>query len=233
MSVLRADAVLFDKDGTLFDFEATWGAWLGVMIERWAGGDPALAGRLADAVAFDRTAQAFGPGSVAIAGTPAEIAMAIAPVMGAAPDELAARLNAEAAAAPMVEAVPLAPLLEGLAAAGLQLGVATNDAEAPARAHLAAAGIDGHFDFIVGSDSGYGAKPTPGMLVAFADRTALDPRRIVMVGDSLHDLHAGRAAGMQTVAVLTGLAPPEVLAPVADAVLPDIGHLPGWLAGKV
>ena len=36
---------------------------------------------------------------------------------------------------------------------------------------------------------------------------------------------------MQTVAVLTGLAEAAVLAPYADAVLPDIGHLPAWLAG--
>ena len=49
-----------------------------------------------------------------------------------------------------------------------------------------------------------------------------------MVGDSTHDLIAGRAAGMQTVGVLTGMAEAE-LAPLADAVLPDIGHLPDWL----
>ena len=35
---------------------------------------------------------------------------------------------------------------------------------------------------------------------------------------------------MQTVAVLTGLAETAQLAPYADVVLPDIGHLPAWLA---
>jgi len=35
---------------------------------------------------------------------------------------------------------------------------------------------------------------------------------------------------MQTVGVLTGPASADVLAPHADAVLPDIGHLPGWLS---
>jgi phosphoglycolate phosphatase len=50
-----------------------------------------------------------------------------------------------------------------------------------------------------------------------------------MVGDSLHDLHAGRAAGMRTVAVLTGMASHADLAPHADLVLPHIGHLPDWL----
>ena len=52
---------------------------------------------------------------------------------------------------------------------------------------------------------------------------------MVMVGDSLHDLVAGRAAGMQTVGVLTGPACRDELAPCADVVLPDIGHLTTWL----
>ncbi|MGR3462852.1 MAG: HAD family hydrolase, partial [Roseovarius sp.] len=50
-----------------------------------------------------------------------------------------------------------------------------------------------------------------------------------MVGDSTHDLIAGRAAGMACVGVLPGTATQADLAPFADAVLPDIGHLPGWL----
>ena len=51
-----------------------------------------------------------------------------------------------------------------------------------------------------------------------------------MIGDSVHDLDSGRAAGMRTVGVLTGLASRDDLAPHADVVLPDIGALPGWLA---
>ncbi|MCB1358502.1 MAG: HAD family hydrolase [Maritimibacter sp.] len=230
MTGLRADAVLFDKDGTLFDFNATWVAWVEAMLARWSAGDAGLADRLAMALDFDRAARVFRPGSVVIAGTPDDVAAAVAPVLGAAPGDLVARLNAEAAAAPMAEAVPLAPLLSGLAGAGLRLGVATNDGEAPARAHLARSGVEGLFAFIAGSDSGHGGKPAPGMLLAFAAAVGIDPERIVMVGDSTHDLRAGRAAGMQTIGVLTGLAAAETLAPFADAVLPDIGHLPDWLA---
>ena len=56
--------------------------------------------------------------------------------------------------------------------------------------------------------------------------------RVAMVGDSLHDLEAAQAAGMARVAVLTGIAKHEVLAPHADVVLADIGDLPGWLDTK-
>ena len=231
MTALRADAVLFDKDGTLFDFDATWVAWVETMLARWSSGDGARAGRLAAAIGFDRAARRFLPGSVVVAGTPEDVAGVVAPVLDVAPASLTDRLNAEAAAAPMVEAVPLTPFLDGLRAAGLRLGVATNDAEHPARSHLRAAGVEGMFDFIAGSDSGHGGKPAPGQLLAFAAEIGVEPARIVMVGDSTHDLQAGRAAGMQTVGVLTGLAGADILAPLADGVLADIGHLPGWLAG--
>jgi phosphoglycolate phosphatase len=40
---------------------------------------------------------------------------------------------------------------------------------------------------------------------------------------------AGRAAGMPTLAVLTGVATEAELAPHAGAVRPDIGHLPEFL----
>jgi phosphoglycolate phosphatase len=50
-----------------------------------------------------------------------------------------------------------------------------------------------------------------------------------MIGDSLHDLHAGRAAGMAVMGVLTGPATEAELAPHADVVLPSIAALPAWL----
>ncbi|MCT8159589.1 HAD family hydrolase [Pseudoruegeria sp. SHC-113] len=226
-------AVLFDKDGTLFDFHATWSAWAHDFLQALSGGEPALAARLGNAIGYDTELRIFKPGSPVIAGTPGEIADAMLPHLpGQGAAALIEQMNRAAAEAPMVEAAPLAELLSELRKAGFRLGVATNDAEAPARAHLEATGILPAFDFIAGFDSGHGAKPDPGMLLAFARATGLAPDQVVMVGDSRHDLLAGRAAGMATVGVLTGLAGPEELVPLANAVLPDISHLPGWLRGQ-
>jgi phosphoglycolate phosphatase len=88
------------------------------------------------------------------------------------------------------------------------------------------------FDFVAGCDSGWGGKPAPGQLLAFAERVGVNPLRSVMVGDSLHDLHAGRDAGMKRAAVLTGIAAADELAPHADVVLPDISHLAAWIDGQ-
>jgi phosphoglycolate phosphatase len=224
-------AIVFDKDGTLFDFEATWAGWTAGLLAELSEGEGALAGRLAGAIGFDLPTRRFHPESPVIAATPVEIAAAMLPHLprwGAG--ALVDRMNARAADARQAEVVPLRPLLVHLRAGGLRLGLVTNDGEAPARAHLAGAGISDLFDFVAGSDSGHGAKPAPGQLLAFARATGVAPGATVMVGDSLHDLHAGRAAGMRAVGVLTGLAAHHDLAPHADAVLPDIGALPGWLA---
>jgi phosphoglycolate phosphatase len=223
--------LLFDKDGTLFDFNATWGAWAQTFLSDLARGDAALARRMGAAIGFDLGTGIFDRASPVIAGTPGEIAERLLPFLpGANPSSLISHMNVTAAEAPQTEAAPLLPLLGALRKRGLKLGVATNDAELPARAHLQAAGIGDLFDFVAGFDSGHGAKPMPGMCFAFAEAMRLSPGRVAVVGDSRHDMLAGRAAGMVTVAVLTGMADDAQLRPLADAVLPDVGALPDWLA---
>ncbi len=226
----RYRGILFDKDGTLFSFAGTWSVWARRLFLELTGGDVVGATRLGAIVGFDFEACSFMRDSVVIAGTPGEIADAIHPhAPEYSRDGLLERMNRLAAGAPLAQVVDLPALLGRLADCGLRLGVATNDAEAPARANIAQLGVTDRFDFIAGFDSGHGAKPEPGMLLAFARTFGLDPADCVMVGDSTHDLLAARAAGMAGVAVLTGIADRDELSPCADAVLPDIGHLPGWL----
>lgn len=223
------DGVIFDKDGTLFDFHQSWGGWAGRLLTDLAR-DGSHARALGQAIGYDLATETFSADSPVIAGTAAEIAAALQQALPAMTrTALLAKINDLAASAPMAEAVPLVPFLTAMRARGLKLGLATNDTEMPARAHLDAHGIAPFFDFIAGYDSGYGPKPGPGMCLAFAARLQLDPARVVMVGDSLHDLDAGRAAGMRTVAVLTGVAGRAELQHHADVVLADIGGLADWL----
>ncbi len=222
--------LIFDKDGTLFDFNATWAAWCDGFIKGLAGGDAAKSAGLAAALGFDLPTRSFSKTSPMIAGT---MEVVVDAVRRFHPELEEARLRhfilETTSSAPQVEATPLAALLDRLIGAGLILGVATNDSEAPARAHLERAGILDRFAFVAGYDSGHGAKPTPGMLLAFCQATGLAPEQCAMIGDSVHDLDSGRAAGMRRVGVLTGLASRADLEGHADVVLPDIGGLIAWL----
>ncbi|WP_224825851.1 HAD family hydrolase [Cognatishimia sp. MH4019] len=227
---MHFSGVLFDKDGTLFDFHATWGDWAYGFLMKLSGGDMLRMQLLSNAIEYDPGRKRFLPGSPAVAGTPGEIAERLLPHLpGTTPSALITHINRTAAVAPMTEAAPLLPLLGRLRSQGIKLGCVTNDAEVPARAHLKSAGICDLLDYVVGFDSGYGAKPDAGPLLGFCDRMDLRPDQVLMVGDSRHDLIAARAAGMCAVGVLTGLATQEELAPLADAVLPDVGGLPAWL----
>ncbi len=229
---MRVQAILFDKDGTLFDFHKTWSPWVGQVIRDLARGEKMRETALAQAWDFDLSADRIGPQSIVIAGEVHELAEAILPHL---PDHnqgsLLRYLLRTSAQASGVEVVALAPFLTDLANRGLKLGLATNDAESVARAQLRRVAAEAHFDFLAGYDSGYGGKPAPGMCLAFAAHTGIAPERILMVGDSAHDIEAGRAAGMQVMAVLTGVAEQDDLAHLTDTILPDISHLPAWLAG--
>lgn len=223
------DGIVFDKDGTLFDFRLSWGRWTADLLRALAT-DAAEAQILGRAIGFDLATNTFDAGSPVIAATPREIAECLLPYLpNQSLQSLVDQMNTLSAATEMSPAVPLAPLLSRLRARGLRIGLATNDTEIPARAHLAAAGVTDLFDFVAGCDSGFGGKPAPGQLIAFATAFGLDPTRVAMVGDSHHDLLAGRAAGMYAVAVLTGIATEADLAPHADVVLQDINGLPGWI----
>lgn len=227
MTQLRG--ILFDKDGTLFDFSMTWEVWAASFLRR-IGQNEEHAAALGDAVGFDLSSRKFAADSIVIAGTPAEVADALTDHL---PDRSTAEIlfliNDEAEKAPQAEVVPLIPFVNDLKRKGYRVGVVTNDAEQPARAHLAAAGVVALFDFVAGFDSGFGAKPDAGQLLAFAHKFGIKPEEILMVGDSTHDLVAAHRAGMPAVGVLTGLARAETLRPFAEDILPDIGHLPAWL----
>lgn len=229
-SAVAIQAILFDKDGTLFDFDKTWNHWTLSIIEHFADGDPDLEQRIADVIDFDLTNCAFRPTSPVIAGTNREAAELVASALNNADvDAVEAHLAVSAESAPLAPVVPLEPLLSEFKEQGLALGVVTNDTEASAKVHLSAAGALDAMDFVAGHDSGFGAKPDPEPLLAFASKIGLPPANVAMVGDSTHDLIAGRRAGMVTVGVLTGLASVEVLQEYADVVLPHIGHLREWL----
>jgi len=223
-------ALLFDKDGTLFDYTRTWSVWAKSFLLQISDNDPARAHELSQRIDFDIDKMEFSKSSVAIAGTPDQVVDALLPLLDHSQyAHVLATANQVALVTPQIEAVPLHPLLSEFRRREYVLGVMTNDSEQAAYAHLTQAGILDHFSFIAGYDSGFGYKPQSEPLLAFCDATDVLPTQTVMVGDSSLDLIAGRDAGMMTIGVLTGMEDEESLAPLADAILPHIGHIPNWI----
>lgn len=227
-------AVLFDKDGTLIDFERTYGPATAKVILALAGGDDRLAARLAEPTGFNMETCAFTPTSMIIAGTARDMAQSWAGMLGESdPETLTARIDAlyldysRTSIALFAETVPA---LLNLKDRSLLLGIATNDSEAGARDHAEQAGIHHFFDFFAGHDSGHGHKPGPGMVLAFAEAMGFNPAEVAMVGDSLNDLEAARAAGAVRIGVTSGLAGAEELSPASDHLLDNIGALPALIA---
>lgn len=228
-------AILFDKDGTLIDFQKSWGPAMARVIADFAQGDAALAERLAAAILFEPATARFPDASPFVAGTTQDFAAQWAQLLHRPAAGFASEIDAALGRAVLATLAPigdLRALFDALRARGLKLGLATNDADAPARAQMAALGLADRLDFIAGYDSGFGAKPAPGMALAFARAVGVAPGEVGLVGDSRHDLETARAAGAVAIGVLSGPASRASLEPLADYLLPDISALPTFLSAR-
>ena len=109
-------------------------------------------------------------------------------------------------------------MLTALAAAGVRLGVVTSKREGTARRGLRRYRLERFFEVAVFHDDTARHKPHPEPLLLAAARLAVPRELVVYVGDSVHDIAAGAAAGMRTIAALWGPFPRASL----EAAGPDL-----------
>lgn len=184
-------AVLFDLDGTLIDSAPDLaGATNEMLVER---GLPAMP--------FERLRPMVGSGARGMMG----VAFAVTPQDERFPalkseffDRYEARLLRETRP---FDGVP--ELLERLAAAGLSWGIVTNKSERFALPLTRGLGLH-EAAAVIGGDTTPHTKPHPAPLLEAARRAGVLPAQCLYVGDDERDVVAGRAAGMQTVAVRWG-----------------------------
>lgn len=94
--------------------------------------------------------------------------------------------------------------LDALRERGLPLALVTNKPHAFIAPLLEGLGLAGHFALCLGGDSLAEKKPHPAPLLHVAAHFGVAPQACLMVGDSRHDIAAGRAAGFRTLAVPYG-----------------------------
>ncbi len=226
--------ILFDKDGTLVDFQATWFAIGDLLAMKAADGDRRKANALLEIAGYDFANHCFKADSVFAAGTNADIVALWYPEVPAKERAAMAvgfdRFTAEEGAAQSVPLPGSRDTIEQLHEAGFRLGIATNDSTGGAEKMLLALGVAQMFDAAYGYDGVANPKPAPDAIYAFCDLTGLKPSQIAMVGDNRHDLEMARAGGAGlAVGVLSGTGTRETLAPLADVVLGSIAELPAYL----
>jgi len=233
---MKVKGILFDKDGTLIDFHASWMPITRRLTADLAKGNAALTEALMIRGGKAEDEERIVSGSILAAGNTEELADAWLPLLPAWEKAaliayLDERLTNEGASQAMAVG-DLNAIFAALRARGLILGVATSDSEGSARATLQRFAAEHHLAFIAGYDSGYAPKPRPEVGLAFCKHAGLSPEEAIMVGDNQHDIDLARGAGFaRAVGVLTGNSITEELAE-ADAVLPSIVALEAWLLAE-
>jgi len=114
---------------------------------------------------------------------------------------------------------------------GHEIAIVTSKSEYLALRALALVGLARHMDTIVGCDATTRHKPDPEPVRLALQRLGRAPDEAVFVGDSVHDLLAGNAAGVRTFAALWGAFKRQDLEPGSpSAWLESISQLPPLLA---
>lgn len=134
----------------------------------------------------------------------------------------------------MVRAFPGVPgMLERLGGRGVRMAVVTSKLERSARRSLEFVGLLRHFELVVGLEATLRHKPDPEPVLHAVRHLGAPAGGAAFVGDSPHDVEAGNAAGVATVATLWGpfsraaLAParPRAWAERVEDVLPALESL--------
>ncbi len=229
--------VLFDKDGTLVDFNRTWFPVVMALAREARSGDEDEARALIERGGYDWTEQRFRSGSAVAAGTNADIVDLFHPELaGEEREAKIAAFNAittQEGARRAVAINGLAEAIRQLSSGGMLLGIATNDSEAGARATATALGLGDQFHSIIGYDSVAQPKPWPDQLHLFARRTGLAPSAIAMVGDNNHDLDMAHAAGAGlAIGVLSGNSTRAELSDRAHVIVDSVADLPALFGRK-
>lgn len=86
-----------------------------------------------------------------------------------------------------------------------------------------------YFEVVQGSDD-IPHKPDPAIVNLVLQKTRVSPHRALMIGDTVMDIRAGRAAGTRTCAVTYGIGTQEELVHESpDILLDDLGRLVSYL----
>ena len=238
--VFDAKVLVFDKDGTLIDFDTIWGSRMvsaaESMILACQGGDD-LRDRLYRTVGYSlERNQTLGSGPLATAPI-VQLETIVATVLhqagipwdeatSLAAEHLTERMVAPPAADEIRPRANLVSLLRAFRDAEIRLAVATTDNRLPAEKCLEVLGIENLIEqLLCGDDRTSPRKPDPAVLLGIAESFGAPIDQVIMVGDTVSDLKMAKAAGAMAIAITGGGGSREELEQQADVVIDSLEEI--------
>lgn len=240
---MQIKGILFDKDGTLIDFNSLWlkaakeVARLLVQVNGLEA-EEGLEDSILNAMGvIDDTINAKAPLAYQ---TYAEIAKCICNALQKEAVELDAELTGQQLSV-LFESVisrreftyqpivPLKELFEQLHEKQILIGLATADTDTAVRRCFQKLGILTCFDFLGWDDGSMRPKPDTDMFDRFQQKFGLKAEEILVVGDTLNDMLFAHRCHAKAAGVLSGLATYDELKKEADIVLENVGEIPAYL----
>ena len=233
--------IIFDKDGTLIDFTATWVPLIRKRVSfllKKLGRDGEMETFLLRSWGIDPVSGKVDPrGPCPVSPRSDEIVIGTMALYqhGYPWDEskqwvTEAFDEADADGDWREKVVPIKGIqtfLSHLKRDGFYTALATNDERKDTEAILNHLGMDGLFDVVLCSGEVNPAKPHPETISTICRKLSVHPHETVMVGDSVTDMMMGKRAGVAlAVGILEGgVTPKEELEKVADLVVDSIQDL--------
>jgi phosphoglycolate phosphatase-like HAD superfamily hydrolase len=234
----KAKAIIFDKDGTLIDFDAMWGGWVVFLAEQLhMVSGLAVREALCVAMGYDEVrSKVLADGKLAATpmGLLRLLTVEVMQSLGLNLEEAECAVEkAWCIPDPVVLAKPFTDtraLFGQLHRKGIKIGIATTDDRAPTQAMIEAFDIEEYLSTMVCADDGIKAKPAPDMVLTICQRMGIDPSQVMVVGDTTADLKMARAAGVGlVVGVLSGVSSAKDLITLADVLIESVDELQNYV----
>ena len=229
--------VVFDKDGTLIDFQMMWGSWTEQFAWRleMASKQP-LREALFDALGYDYIRRRVHSGGALCCTPMRDLRILGENVLKDSALKFSQKEAEDLVTSiwqmpdPVTTARPLADLpklFSTLRAMNMKIAVCTTDDHGAAVNTLKALKVEHLVDIVVGGDDPIPSKPSPEQLYHICFQCGVAPQDTIMVGDTSTDMKLGLAAGAGlSVGVLDGASSIPDLAQHADVLIPSVAKMP-------
>lgn len=231
--------VIFDKDGTILDFKATWIDIIDEFIQslcRRTNLEGSIRSSIENALGISiEKAQIDGYGPLAMGtyeqcntlvtyclyreGIRWDKAWQIAREAGT--DVFSSDIRRKSVK-PSHGALKL---LQTLKSRGISIAIATNDKRDDAVMDMRQIGAYDYIDLVIGADSVENPKPAPDMIRVICSHLKKEAKDCVMVGDTTIDAIMGKNSGIMLNIGISGILPAKALEEYMDVVISDLDDI--------